>query len=445
MTPTLLRRLSEEGIETIDDLRAAIRGESLDLQGVGDKTLLLWSERLGEGGEGTPIFDSALYASMLGRHIARHTNSDVQVTGSIRRFDELVDVVELLVVGGDDVPNFLARSALVQGAIGEGSRINLQTLGGDVVAHVAGPEEAGTALVETTGPADHIRALRTLTGTIDWPRTATEHDFYQGLGLELIPAPARAGEVPPAEALVDVRDVIGDLHLHSNWSPDGRQSLEDLVSQARFNGLRYIAVTDHAMNLRFGGLKEEDLRRQADVIQELRGSNPDLLIFHGSELNIGPDGALDYEDDLLQLLDFRLAAVHSHFDLDQAQQTDRMLTAIRNPLVHVVAHPTGRRIGRRPPLRLDFPTLVEAAVDARTALEVNGHLDRLDLGHRLVAAAASQGALFAADSDAHRPGEMANVGNAVAILQKARVDPSLIVNTWQPEQIRRWLESKTAG
>ena len=121
MTPTLLRRLkSEVGIETIEDLRAAIRGESLDLQGVGEKTLSVWLERLGESDAGTPIFDAALYASRLGRHIARHTNSVVQVTGSIRRFDEMVDVVELLVIGGDDVLRFLGRSAVVAGCTWRG-------------------------------------------------------------------------------------------------------------------------------------------------------------------------------------------------------------------------------------------------------------------------------------------------------------------------------------
>jgi DNA polymerase (family 10) len=237
--------------------------------------------------------------------------------------------------------------------------------------------------------------------------------------------------------------IRGDLHLHSDWSPDGRQSLEDLVSEAKRRGLEYIAVTDHAIGLRFGGLTEARLREQREQILRLREAEHALRILHGAELNISLDGSLDYPDEILGLLDFRLAAVHSHFDLDPVRQTERVLAAVTHPLVHVIAHPTGRRIGRRPPYLVDVPALVEAAIEKGTALEVNGHLDRLDLGSHQVADAGRQGALFAANSDAHRPNEMGNVSNSVSVLQRARVAHDQVINTWAVDAFVAWLGSKS--
>jgi DNA polymerase (family 10) len=204
-------------------------------------------------------------------------------------------------------------------------------------------------------------------------------------------------------------------------------------------GWEYLAVTDHGHGLRFGGLDEEELLRQDQVLTQWEEANPDLLILRGAELNIARDGSLDYDDAVLQKLDFRLAALHSHFDLPESDQTERLLRAVTHPLVHAIAHPTGRRIGVRPPVALDLPAVYEAARAHNTALEINGHLDRLDLSADHARVAAAAGVLFLANSDAHRPGELPNVFDAVRVLQKARVDPEQVVNTWEKERLVEWL------
>lgn len=442
MTPRLLGRLKEEAaVDTLDDLAAAIEAGTLDIQGAGDKTLALWAGRL-DLLRTTPIFDAVGFASRLGHHIERHTAARVEITGSMRRFDEEIELMELLLVGGEEVAGFIRQSALVQGASAQPGRMLLDTLGGDVLAHLAEPGNAGTAWVLSTGPDDHLTMLRTLReGAL--PRLPTESGFYSALGIDPVPPPARSGDLPAPGRLVEMDMIRGDLHLHSDWSPDGRQTLDDLVSAAKARGLEYVAVTDHAIGLRFGGLTRDRILEQQVHIERLREAEPAVRIFHGAELNIGLDGSLDYPDDVLEMLDFRLAAVHSHFDLDMAAQTDRVLRAVGHPLVHVIAHPTGRRIGRRPPLALDVSALIEAAIGNNTALEVNGHLDRLDLGSGHADGAGRRGVLFAANSDAHRPGEMANVANSVSVLQRARAVPESVINTWDTATMVAWLAPKS--
>jgi DNA polymerase (family 10) len=162
-----------------------------------------------------------------------------------------------------------------------------------------------------------------------------------------------------------------------------------------------------------------------------------LVLFHGAELNIERDGTLDIDE--LDILDFAVAGVHSHFGLGRGEQTERVVAALRNPAVRILAHPFGRRIGIRPPLDIDMARVVEEAMSHDVALESNGHRDRLDLSEEWVRKAADLGAVFAANSDAHRVPEMANIANAVATLQRAGVTPHRVVNTRSADSLREWL------
>jgi len=238
--------------------------------------------------------------------------------------------------------------------------------------------------------------------------------------------------------LVGTEHLRGDLHVHSDWSPDGRQTIEDLVQSARAWGLDYIAITDHAKGLRFGGLDEERLESQREAIDRIRPQYPDIVILHGSELNIDRNGDVDFDDGVLARLDFTVAAVHSHFALDKAEQTRRLLKAISNPKVNVIAHLTGRRIGIRPPIELDAELVLSAAAEHGTALEVNGHLDRMDAPAELVGRGRELGVLFAANSDAHKGVELANVGHSVGILQRGLVTHRTVVNTWPISEFLAW-------
>jgi DNA polymerase (family 10) len=350
--------------------------------------------------------------------------------------EEWVEVIDLVAIGGRGFRRFLRQSALVRSYRAVDDLIELDTLGGPVTVHQTAPARAGSALLETTGPVDHVAAVRVIATEMS---ASTEVEIYRRAGSRFIPAPARAGDFPAGADVVTVADLRGDFHLHTNWSPDGRQDLETLVAGARQAGYEYIAVTDHGSKLLFGGLTPEDLHRQRELIQKLAEANPGLLILQGAELNIGRDGSVDYDDEVLAALDFRLAGVHSFFDLGQSEQTDRLLKTVTNPLIHGISHLTGRRIGSRPPINIDVEAVMEAAAENMTALEVNGHLDRMDMSADHTRRAAAQGVVLLANSDAHRPEEMPNVANAVGIMQKARVRPRQVLNTWSVEAVRGWL------
>jgi DNA polymerase (family 10) len=215
--------------------------------------------------------------------------------------------------------------------------------------------------------------------------------------------------------------------------------LADVLAAAVNLGYEYVLITDHTSGLRFGGLDERELLMQRAEIDVARERFPDLVVLHGAELNIDRDGALDIDDESLALLDLAVAGLHSHFDLGREEQTSRVLNALRHPAVRVLAHPTGRRIGIRPRVDLDIDAVIAGAVDSGVALEVNGHRDRLDLSADLAAAAVAAGALLAANSDAHRIGELVNVANAVGTMQKAGVTATSVLNSMPIDRFREWL------
>ena len=444
MTPKRLRWLKQElGVDSVSDLLAAIElGAAGALEGVGEATLRLWRDRL-ELIDGTTLLRARGAAARIGRHLDRHLpNVDVHVVGAVRRFEEQTRSIELLVDSGHRVREFLAASALTKRVVEDEASLVVESLVGEVVVHVSEPSVMGSALVLHTGPPEHVEALRRVGREMGEPRwwpAGTEDEFYARIGVDVIPPPARASDVPVAGRLVRPEDLRGDFHLHSDWSPDGRQTLSELIVGARRLGWDYVAITDHGQGLRFGGLDEAEITRQDEVLAELQESNENMLILRGAELNIDRDGGLDYDDSVLERLDFRLAALHSHFDLPEPEQTERLLRVVTNPLVHAIAHPTGRRIGLRPPVALDLRAVYEAAVAHNTALEINGHLDRLDLSADNARIAAEAGVLFLANSDAHRTTELSNVYDAVRVLQKARVDPAQVVNTWERDRLTAWL------
>lgn len=241
-------------------------------------------------------------------------------------------------------------------------------------------------------------------------------------------------QVPAGVVLPE--ELRGDLHVHSDWSPDGRQSLAQVVASAASRGYEYIGITDHAVGLRFGGLDAQLLQAQRVEIEKVRADHPEISILHGAELNIARDGSVDFDQDLLSWLDYAVAGLHSFLSLERAEQTARVLAAIANPQVDIIAHLTGRRIGIRPPINVDLAAIFMAAADHGTILEVNGHLDRLDLSADLIKSASAHGVEFVADSDSHRPEEFANVENACVLLQRAGVTSESVVNTWSLEALR---------
>ena len=449
MTPVILRSLKGElGVDTSADLLSAIEAGGVEaLRGVGPATAERWAAtlQLPPSLTSIPSFQAYVLADAFGRHLRRHLGGTVNAAGALRRMEVWVETLDL-VSGIDDVTaggEFLQGTAVARyagdGPLGE--RALRAHEGVEVRVHVVPPAQVGTRLLQATGPPGHVEALIL---DLDGEPT-TEAEIYARRNRVWIPPPARSLPTEIATNVVRLDDIRGDLHVHSENSPDGRMSLREIFLEAISRGYEYVLITDHTSGLRFGGLDEAALEEQRREIERVSAEFPDLVVLQGAELNIGRDGSLDIDDETLSSLDIAVAGLHSYFDLDRSEQTDRVLKALSHPVVRVLAHPTGRRIGTRPAIDIDLEAVVTVAIEHDVALEVNGHRDRLDLSAELAAMADAAGALLAANSDSHRIGEMGNVANSVATMQRAGVRAASAVNTMPVDRFRAWISLGSTG
>ncbi len=447
MTPAKLRDLHGElGVDTTKDLGDAIEsGAALTIRGLGERTLDWWSRiiALPPSTTAVPAHQGWSEATNLLGHLTEHTGADGEVAGELRRGEEWAEAIHLVVVTEDPagLARFLADTAsLADSHQDEAWKHRALTHSGLPVTIQATPaSSAGTSLFIATGPRSHLELVA------HRGSHPTERELYAASGMEWVPPPARGLEPERAHGVVRSTQIRGDLHLHSEASPDGRMTLRSIIEQAVARRYQYLLITDHTQGLRFGGLGGGGLRAQREAILRYREEYPQLRIFHGAELNIAPDGSLDLDDEDLAVLDFAVAGAHSHFDLPGQEQTERLLGAMRHPVVAVIAHPFGRRIGRRPAMDLDMDRVSKVAADQGVALETNGHRDRLDLPSEWLVRAAEHGAMFAANSDAHRIAEMDNIDNAVASLQRAGIGPERVINTFGVEKLSEWAMRRRSG
>jgi DNA polymerase (family 10) len=277
----------------------------------------------------------------------------------------------------------------------------------------------------------------------------TEQAIYRALGLPLVPPPMREdrGEVELAEkgelpAEVRLADVRGDLHVHTTLSGDGRSPLAEVVRHAAGRGYEYLAITDHAENLAMNGVSREQLAAQRGEVDALRASFAGMTLLHGSELNIGRDGGVDYDAAFRRTLDWCVAGVHSHFELDRDRQTRRILAAMEDPTVDAIAHLTGRRIGHRPGIELDVDAVLRKAVETDTAIEINAALGRLDASSDVLQRARGMGVTFVISTDTHHTRELGRMEWGVLQATRGWVEPALIANLWPREQFLAWLQRR---
>jgi len=285
------------------------------------------------------------------------------------------------------------------------------------------PANAGAALLQLTGSNAHLAALRThaestgLRLSMDGLRSAdgalrpcaTEEEIYAALGLPFIAPEIRDGgdEISAAKdnrlpALLSKSDIRGDLHMHTDFS-DGRDTLEAMVQRCLALGYEYMAITDHSPHSAASrNLSEASLARQADEIARLRELYPEIAILHGCEVDILPDGRLDFADRVLERLDIVLASLHERAGQSGDQLLRRYAGAMKHPLVSVITHPTNRQVSQRPGYDLDYDALFEVAVETGTILEIDGSPVHLDLDGALARRAIAAGATMAVDSDCHR-------------------------------------------
>ncbi len=349
----------------------------------------------------------------------------VIVAGSYRRRRDTVGDLDVVVtaVDGAAVGDKLVSYENVAEVLAHGpTRTTVVLRSGIQVDVRAVPEESyGAALLYFTGSKAHNIALRAIAIRRGWKLNeyglfsgrrrlagATEEEIYEKLGLAFIPPEMREdrGEVALAKTrtlplLVTRADIRGDLHVHSDWT-DGTASIEAMAKAAQAQGYAYIALTDHSRRVTMAhGLDPARLTRQGREIDRLNERLHGLTILKGIELDILKDGTLDLPDTALAKLDIVVAAIHSYFDLPRQAQTDRMIRAMRNPHVSIIAHPTGRLLGEREPYDIDMERIIAAARDLRCYLEVNAQPERLDLSDMHVHAAKQAGVKLAISTDAH--------------------------------------------
>ena len=496
--PKTVRQLNQElGIASIDDLRqAAVAGRLRELRGMSERTealVLEGIERLGERVERMHL-DRAeeLASALIAAFSATSGVRSIESAGSFRRRRESIGDLDLLAETDEPIALMDAFTSfgLVDGVINRGTHKAAVRLlrGPQVDLMVMPPGEAGTYRIHFTGSREHNVRLRAmardrgwslsekgflrigedgepLTGDAAEQRTfATEAEAYAFLGLPFIEPELRedAGEIEAALAgrlpdLIGLSDLRGDLHSHSDWS-DGHQPLEVMIQAARRHGYAYQVLTDHSQSLAIAhGLTPDRVARQAEVIavlnarfaaEETAGTAPPetppegFRLLHGCELEIRADGALDYEDDLLARFDLVVASVHVGRRQTRAELTRRTLNGIRSPHVDVIAHPSGRKIGERDDLDLDWDAVYAEAARTGTALEMNGSPPRLDLAVERARRAVSLGCLLSIDSDAHDIHELDYVRWGISQARRAWVTASSVVNTRSRAELLAWAAGK---
>ncbi|MCX5214122.1 DNA polymerase/3'-5' exonuclease PolX [Kitasatospora sp. NBC_00240] len=385
--------------------------------------------------------------------------------GSLRRMRETVGDIDVLATAEDSAPLMAAFTALPYVAeviVGGPTKTSVRTAEGvQVDLRVVPPEDWGAALVYFTGSKAHNIRLRRMAVEAglklseyglfragpddDKLASASEEEVYAALGLPWIAPPLRedGGEIEAGlrdelPLLVTERDLRGDLHTHTDLT-DGLAPLEEMLAAAAARGYAYYAVTDHAPDLVMQRMTDEKMLAQRALVRELDGRYRRMRVLHGTELNIGPDGGVDWPAEFLDGFDVCVASIHSHFGLDRAAQTRRLVRACENPHVHVIGHPTTRLIGRRAPIDVDLDEVFRACARTGTAMEINGSPHRLDLRDEHVRRARSLGVRFAVDSDAHSTRDLANPRYGIGTAQRAGLTPEDVVNTWPWQRLKRFL------
>jgi DNA polymerase (family 10) len=470
--PKRARLLYDElGIDSLDALRAAAEGERLrGVKGFGAKAeenILagIAAAEAGAGAEERVVLSRALaVAEPLVAALRDHPAAErVELAGSARRWTDSVKDIDLIATAHD--PEALARGAAelptiasASGVASAGARLTTYT-GMKIDLRIVAPEQFGNLLQHFTGSKAHNEALRRAAvrrglhvseyGILDDAdgetlKCAGEAEVYARLGMQYIEPELREnrGELEAAAQgtlpdLVEVGDVRGELHSHTVAS-DGKNTLEEMVAAAQARGLKYLAVTDHSASMGFGAdVSPSQLERQIERVRELDAQLKGFDLLIGSEVNILPDGGLDYDDDLLSRLDWVIASVHTSFRMPQDEQTARIVAACEHPWVDCIGHLTGRKIERRPPYALDVEAVIEAAARTGTMLEINSSPDRRDLIDVHARAAAAAGVPIVINTDAHKPSDFDYVRYGVATARRGWLTKADVANTRTWKQLAK--------
>ncbi len=465
--PKTAKKLSTElGIKTVDELEQAIKdGRVAKLFRMGEKTaenILQQIQALRRKDQRIPIGEALpVVEEVLGTLRTIPSVRNLTAAGSLRRFRETVGDIDLM--GTADNPEEVIKVFVslpqVRQVLAQGPTKASVILPGGLQADLRMVEHDsfGSLLQYFTGSKQHNIALRTreqkkglklseygitdlATNTLE--KFATEEEFYHRLGLQYIPPELREdqGEIELAEKgalprLIELSGIRGDFHTHTKWS-DGHDSIEDMVKAAKALGYKYIVIADHSVGRGIAkGLNEERLRQQIEEIRRLNQSLGDFRILAGIEVDIRADGTIDLPDELLSELDVVIAAIHSAMTQSEEQITRRILNAIENPHVDIIAHPTCRLIGEREPAAVDVEAVFRAAARYNKALEINAMPDRLDLKDTHIYRARELGVKLAIGTDAHSTAQLGFMRFGVGIARRGWCRAEDVLNTRPLEEV----------
>ena len=452
-------------VRTLDDLRRVIkRGRLHEIRGFGPTIEEKLSAALEKPRAEKRFKLSVAEAEAEALTTFLRDSGRVVVAGSYRRRRETVGDLDVLVTAKDGaaVGDKLVQYDNIAEVLAHGpTRTTIMLRSGLQVDLRAVPDQSyGAALLYFTGSKSHNIALRGLANARGWKLNeyglfagkrriagASEEEVYKKLGLVFIPPELREdrGEVSAAKAdelprLVTLADIRGDLHVHSDWT-DGTTTIAEMAAAAQVLGHEYIALTDHSRRITMAhGLDPARLSRQIREVDRLNGKLRGMTILKGIEVDILKDGMLDLPDSSLSQLDIVVAAVHSYFDQTREAQTERVIRAMENRHVSIIAHPTGRLIGEREPYDIDMDRIVAAARDAGCALEINAEPDRLDLNDIHAHAAKSVGVKLAISTDAHSVNALQYMRFGIDQARRGWLTADDVLNTRSLAELRRLLK-----
>ncbi len=461
----------ELGVSSVDGLLDAIHQERLrDLKGFGEKTeqnILHGIELMKKAGGRILLSAASDAAERIVADLSRVDGCErCAFAGSLRRMRETIGDIDVLVAAARSGPFMEAIAALPYTAevIAHGAKkTSVRTVDGlQIDLRVLPPDAWGAGLLYFTGSKPHNIRIREIAVRQGWKlseyglfygksgkkiTSETEEAIYAKLGLPWIPPTLREdrGEVAAGlrdelPTLIEEADIRGDLHTHTDLT-DGLASLKDMIAAAAERGYAYYAITDHAPNLYMQRMTDAKMLAQREQIRKLDGKHRKMRLLHGTELNIGPDGDVDWPEEFLAGFDLCVASVHDHFKQNRTEQTRRLVRACENPAVSIIGHPTTRLLGKRPGIDADFDEVFAACARTGTALEINAHPERLDLGDEDILRARRHGVKFSINTDAHSVMHLPYMRYGVGTAQRGWLTKDDVINTWPLQKLRRFLRT----
>ncbi|WP_113930228.1 DNA polymerase/3'-5' exonuclease PolX [Bacillus sp. P14.5] len=463
----LYQELNVTNIEDLKDVCEA--GKVSALSGFGKKTeekILQAIESAGSQPDRLPIAYMLPVAEKIEKALSEMKGiKEFSRAGSLRRMRETVKDLDFIIAVEDvqTVKEQIMALPDIKDSVAAGdTKISLTFLYEWEVSvdfRLVEPDEYATALHHFTGSKDHNVRMRQIAKergekiseygvenaeTGDVATFRSEEEFFSHFGLPWIPPELREDgreidSYSKDHGLIELKDIQGDLHMHSTWT-DGAHSLEEMVEACREKGYKYMAFTDHSQYLKVAnGLTAERLLKQRDEIRELNDKYDDITILSGIEMDILPDGTLDYEDEVLEQMDLVIASIHSSFTQSRDKIMDRLKTALKSAHVDIIAHPTGRIIGRREGYDVDVDMLIELAKETGTALELNANPNRLDLSSDNIKKAEEAGVRIVINTDAHSIDHLEFMEVGVGAARRGWVKASSVINTYETDDLLEFL------